>query len=132
MINKIVRVTMVAALALTLAGTTAASARPSAKPGDVVKAGSCSRASNWKLKLSPDNGRIQVEFEVDSNHVGQTWRVRIAKNGTRIFTGLRMTKAPSGSFTVRTLTSNPAGTDLFRARATNPATGETCIGIASI
>ena len=132
MISKIARVTMVAALALTLAGTTAASARPNAKPGAVVKAGSCSGASDWKLKLSPDNGRIQVEFEVDSNRAGQTWHVRIAKNGNPIFMGSRMTKAPSGSFTVRKITSNAAGTDTFRARATNRATGETCIGIASI
>ena len=67
----------------------------SAKAGDVVRTGACSGASDWKLKLSPDNGRIELEFEVDQNKVGATWAVRIKQNGTRIFIGKRMTKAPS-------------------------------------
>jgi hypothetical protein len=127
MFNKIVRVAMVATVALTLAGTTAAHANPA----DVVKTGSCSRATDWKLKLKPDNGKIELEYEVDSNHVGQTWQVRITKNGAQIFRGSRRTTAPSGSFTVRRVTSNPAGSDAFRARATNAATGETCTGSAT-
>ena len=104
----------------------------SAKTGDVVKTGSCSGASNWKLKLSPDGGQIQLEFEVDQNKVGRTWAVRIKENGARIFAGKRVTKAPSGSFTVRLFADNPAGTDFFRASATNVATGESCVGRASI
>lgn len=127
MFSKFVGVAMVAALALTLAGTTAASA----KPGDVVKTGSCSGSSDWKLKLSPENGKIEVEYEVDSNHAGQTWHVRITKNGNQIFQGARRTAGASGSFTVRKVTSNPAGSDAFRARATNAATGESCVGAAS-
>lgn len=128
MLNKIVRVAMVATVALTLAGTTAAHANPA----DVVKTGSCSGATDWKLKLKPDNGKIELEYEVDSNHVGQTWQVRISKNGAQIFRGSRRTTGPSGSFTVRKVTSNPAGSDTFRARATNAATGETCTGSATI
>lgn len=101
-----------------------------AKDGDVIKRGSCSGASDWKLKLSPQDGKIEVEFEVDSNKVGQTWQVRLTKNGTRFFSGSRVTQAPSGSFTVRKVTSNPAGTDTIRGRAVNAATGETCTGSA--
>ena len=41
---------------------------------DVIQEGRCSVSSDWKLKLSPENGRIEVEFEVDQNVVGQTWR----------------------------------------------------------
>jgi hypothetical protein len=104
----------------------------SAKAGDVVKTGGCSAASVWKLKLSPDSGQIQLEFEVDQNKVGQTWKVRIAENGTRIFADKRVTKAPSGSFTVRLFAKDHAGTDSFKASATNPGTGETCVGRASI
>ena len=58
-----------------------------AKDGDVIKRGSCSGASDWKLKLSPQDGKIEVEFEVDSNRVGQTWQVRLTKNGTQFFSG---------------------------------------------
>ena len=104
----------------------------SAKAGDVTRTGSCSAASTWKLKLSPDAGQIQLEFEVDQNKVGQTWAVRIKQHGTRIFAGKRVTKAPSGSFTVRLLANDAVGSDSFRASATNVSTGESCVGRASI
>ena len=125
---KIVRVALAAALALSVAGAVPAAA----KDGDVIKTGACSGSSDWKLKLSPEDGKTEVEYEVDSNVVGQTWRVKIFQDGNRIFGGSRVTKAPSGSFTVRVLASNPAGTDSFKGRATNAATGEVCVGRASI
>jgi hypothetical protein len=103
-----------------------------AKDGDVIRTGACSGGSDWKLKLSPENGKIEVEFEVDSNRVGQTWRVRIRQNGVLIFSGTRVTQAASGSFEVRRLAQDHAGTDAFRARAVNLASEETCIGRASI
>ncbi|MDP9326664.1 MAG: hypothetical protein M3P10_00485 [Actinomycetota bacterium] len=129
MIAKTARMFMIAGtLALTVGGALPASANDA----DVIRQGSCSGRSDWKLKLSPDNGRIEVEFEVDSNVNGQTWHVRILQNGERIFSGNRVTQAPSGSFDVRKLANNTAGTDRFRARAVNGATGETCAGAASI
>lgn len=127
MFGRIVRLAVVATLAMMVAGAVPAAANDA----DVIRRGSCSGASDWKLKLSPQDGKIEVEYEVDSNRVGQTWRVRIFKNGNRIFLGTRVTKAPSGSFTVRVVTPNPAGTDAFRARAVNLANGETCVGTAS-
>ena len=63
-----------------------------AKSGDVIRQGACSGTSNWKLKLSPQNGKIEVEYEVDSNHVGQTWKVRLFENGNQIFAGNRVTR----------------------------------------
>jgi hypothetical protein len=90
------------------------------------------RAAHWKLKLSPDNGRIELEFQVDTNRVGRAWRVRIRHNGVLIFVGKRVTKAPSGAFTVRRLTNNRAGTDSFRAGAGAVVSGQTCVGRASI
>src|SRR5436190_19797582 len=81
--------------------------------GDIVKSGSCSGSATWKLKLSPENGKIEVEFEVDSNRAGQTWRVKLFHDGDRFFNRLRTTKAPSGSFEVRKITGNRAGDDLI-------------------
>jgi hypothetical protein len=130
MIGKMVRVMLGAAIAATMIGTAALPATAAA--GDIIRQGSCSGSTDWKLKVKPDNGRIEVEYEVDSNVVGQTWRVRIAKNGTSVFAGSRVTQAPSGSFEVRLRTANGVGVDRFRAAATNPATGETCLGFASI
>ena len=103
-----------------------------AKGGDVIRTGVCSGAAHWKLKLSPDNGRIEVEFQVDTNKVGSAWRVRIRHNGALIFVGKRVTKAPSGAFTVRRLTNNRAGRDSFRAGAKEVVSGQTCVGRASI
>jgi hypothetical protein len=100
----------------------------SAKQGDVIERGGCTSAATWKLKASPDNGKIEVEFEVDSNKVGLTWRVRMFRDGTKIFDALRVTKAPSGSFEARRLTANPAGPDTIKARARNVKSGAVCAG----
>jgi hypothetical protein len=128
MVGRLIRVAVAGVLMFTVAGATTAFA----KSGDVVRQGSCSGSSDWKLKLSPDNGRIEVEYEVDSNHAGQTWRVKLFENGNRIFAGTKMTQGASGSFTVRKLAANTAGSDSFRARAMNLSNGETCGGSASI
>src|SRR4051812_3497230 len=77
-----------------------ATAPAHAKDGRVKTSGSCSSGATWKLKAQPDDGRVEVELEVDSNVVGQTWSVQIADNGTSIFSGTRRTTAPSGSFEV--------------------------------
>ena len=102
-----------------------------AKTGDIVRTGNCSNHSDWKLKLSPENGRIEVEFEVDSNVNGQTWNVRLKNDGNVFFSGMRTTQAPSGSFAVRRLTNNGAGSDFIVGRAVNQKTGEVCRGTAT-
>ncbi len=103
-----------------------------AKGGDVTRRGSCSAGSAWKLKLGPRGGVIETEFEVDSNVNGQPWSIRVTDNGATVFTGKRVTAAPSGSFSLRLRKPNLAGTDQFVAVASNPATGETCSASASV
>jgi len=98
---------------------------------DVIRRGSCSGQSDWKLKLSSEDGGIEVEFEVDQNVVGDRWRVKIRHDGDVAFRGTRITRGASGSFEVRTVESNRAGSDTFRARARNLSTGEVCAGSAS-
>jgi hypothetical protein len=100
--------------------------------GDVITRGSCSGRTDWKLKVKPDDGGLELEFEVDSNVNGQSWNVRIKQNGDRIFSGTRVTQGPSGSFELTRRPNDTAGTDRFVARATNPSTGETCVGQISI
>ena len=101
-----------------------------AKDGDVIRRGACSGRSDWKLKLSEDNGRIEVEYEVDQNRAGDVWRVHVRHDRDLVFAARRGTKAPSGSFTVRLLQRNRVGDDLFRGRAVNLRTGEICGGKA--
>jgi hypothetical protein len=98
----------------------------------VVKAGTCTGNSKATLTLGLDNGRIEVQYEVDSNQAGQTWKVKLRHAGSLFFSGNRVTKAPSGSFEVHKFVANLAGTDAFRARARNLGSGEVCTAAASI
>ena len=52
-----------------------------AKDGDILVRGSCTGSSTAKLKLSEDDGRIEVEFEVDQNRNGVAWTVVLERNG---------------------------------------------------
>ena len=124
MAHRTIRMTTAGVLALGLAGLGAASAQ--AKGDDVRNAGSCSAASDWKLKAKPDDGAIEVELEVDSNVVGQTWSFTIKDDGVKVATGTRTTTGPSGSFSVERTVPDRAGADRFVATARNAATGEKC------
>lgn len=126
------RLALVTSLSLLTVGAVAAPSGTLAKDGDVIRTGSCTGATDWKLKLSKDDGRIEVEFEVDQNRNGRTWDVQLKQEGTRFWKGRRTTKAPSGSFEVRKLATDKAGVHTFVGRAVNPATGEVCRGSARI
>ena len=57
----------IVALAVVAAGATSAEA----KGRQVIRSGGCDNSSaTWKLKAQSDDGRIEVEFEVDSNRGG--------------------------------------------------------------
>ena len=102
-----------------------------AKDGDIRVRGTCTKSSTSKLKLSEEDGRIEVEFEVDQNRNGVRWNVVLLRNGTQVAKRVRVTRAPSGSFEARFVTASRAGTDRFVARATSPS-GEVCVARASI
>jgi hypothetical protein len=101
-----------------------------ANEDDVIRRGSCGGRSDWKLKLSPENGRIEVEFEVDQNKVGRRWRVVLKRDGNRFFRGVRKTTARSGSFELRRVVNNGPGPDRVVARARALRGGERCKGAA--
>jgi diketogulonate reductase-like aldo/keto reductase len=103
----------------------------SAGQNDVIREGSCGNASDWKLKVSPDDAGLEVEFEVDQNVSGDRWRVKIRQDGDLAFRGTRTTLGASGSFTVRIVENDTAGSDVFRARARNLSTDEVCVGSAT-
>jgi hypothetical protein len=132
--GKAVRFGLAGLMAATLFGAApqAFASHGSGGGGGITTEGACSATSDWKLKVSPENNRLEVEFEVDSNVVGQTWKVRLSDNGVRFFQGTAVTQDPSGSFEVRKLTADQAGTDNILAQAKNMATGETCKGTASL
>jgi hypothetical protein len=118
-------------LVLGLALTAALAVSPAAaKRGDVRVAGTCSKASTSKLKLSEEDGRIEVEFEVDQNRNGVRWTVVLRHNGLRVARLVRVTRPPSGSFEARVLAADRAGSDVISARGTSPS-GEVCAARAT-
>jgi hypothetical protein len=106
-----------------------------AKDGDVLVRGTCTNASSAKLKLSPEDGRIEVEFEVDQNRNGIRWSVslrRVLPSGARLVAGgSRVTQPPSGSFEFRRVVADLGGRDTIRAQATSRS-GEVCRATARI
>jgi hypothetical protein len=96
---------------------------------DVRVTGRCTGNATAELELSPEDGRIEVEFEVDQNRNGVRWQVVLRRQGAVFFRGSRVTRGPSGSFEVRRVTANGPGTDVVRARATS-AGGQVCTAIA--
>jgi hypothetical protein len=127
--NRTAALGIMSALAL----ATMASVPAYASGNDSVRRpGVCTASSTSKLTLKHDNGRIDAQFEVDSNRAGQRWNVVMKDNGVIVFSGVRTTTAPSGSFEVERLIANLAGADTIVASAKNPATGESCVARAAI
>jgi hypothetical protein len=118
-----------ALLAALLAALSLGAVPALAKDGDVLVRGTCTGPSTSKLKLSPENGRIEVEFEVDQNRNGVRWNVVLTRNGVKVALLSRVTRGPSGSFEARRVLANGPGNDVVRAVATR--TGERCSARAS-
>ena len=95
---------------------------------EVIREGSCSGSTDWKVKAKTDDGRLEFEGEIDSNRNGQTWSWKIKHNGTVSAKGTSTTRGPSGSFEVERRLTNLSGTDQLVFKAKNPATGEVCTG----
>jgi hypothetical protein len=120
--------TLIATTALlTVAGVGVVVPAQASGRDDVRRSGSCSGTTDWKIKAKPDDGRIEVEAEIDSNRTGQSWRWTLRHDGRVAASGRATTHGPSGSFEVHRRTGNSPGTDAFRFTARNPASGETCV-----
>ena len=123
----------IAIATLTAVAVPFALAAPASAGGtEVVRRGSCTGSADWKVKAKHDDGRIEVEGEVDSNRNGQLWRWRIVHDGSVSARGWARTHAPSGSFSVERRVVDRRGTDTITFRARNPRSGEVCRGTVRI
>ena len=86
--------------------------------GGVRSSGACTNGGHFELKAKHDDGRIEMEYQVDSNRAGQVWAVQITDNGKVVVSRNATTEGPSGSFTIRKVIANQPGTDKIHARAT--------------
>ncbi|HEY3528325.1 MAG TPA: hypothetical protein VGK78_04185 [Nocardioides sp.] len=120
-----IRPTRTALAALTVAaltvpvGLVSPAAASDGGGSDVRTSGRCSGTAHWKLKAKADDGRIEVEGEIDSNRAGQVWRWTLKHNGSLSASGTKKTSGLSGSFQVERRMANLAGTDHFIFRATH-------------
>lgn len=86
--------------------------------GGVRASGACHNGGHFELKAKHDDGRIEMEYQVDSNRAGQRWAVRVTDNRHVVVSRHARTAGRSGSFTVRKVIANRAGKDTIRAHAT--------------
>ena len=124
--------TITATLALASLAATVGAAPASARGDDddrVIRTGSCSAGAGWKLKVKTDDGRLEVEGEVDSNVAGQQWRWTIRHNGSVSDRGTATTTARSGSFDVERKIVDLAGTDAVAFKAVRD--GQVCRGVVN-
>lgn len=96
-----------------------------AKTGDVIKRANCPGSAKSKLKASPENGRIEVEYEIDNAVAGERWKIILKKGNRKIFKGVRTVNG-AREIKVRKVTSNGAGTERISAKARNLNTGAQC------
>lgn len=120
---------LIGTIATLVTGAALLAANAAAKDGDIEVAGTCTRATTSELKLSEEDGGIEVEFEIDQNRRGVRWLVSLHRNGVLVGRRARVTRGPSGSFEARFVTRNAPGADRFVARAAR--IGERCVARAS-
>jgi hypothetical protein len=114
------------------AGALAIPAAASASDDDIRQAGECSGGTTSKIKVKPDDGGLEVEFEVDQNQTGDRWKVKLKDNGATVFKGSAVTRGRSGSFSIERNIADRPGTDTITARARNTDGGERCAAKVSI
>jgi hypothetical protein len=96
---------------------------------DVVRRGSCTAGATWKVKVKTDDGRLEVEGEIDSNRTGQRWAWSLRHNGSVSARGTARTAGASGSFSVERQVVDLAGTDRIKFRATHG--DQVCVGVVN-
>jgi hypothetical protein len=121
-----------AAITVSLTAPVLAAATPAfaSGGGGVSASGACTNGGHFKLKAKHDNGKIEMEYQVDSNRAGQVWAVRITDNGAVVVSRHATTAGPSDSFTIRKVIANRVGPDKIRARATFK--NRTCRGTVTL
>ena len=109
---------------------TATPAFASGGGGGVSASGACTNGGHFELKAKHDSGRIEMEYQVDSDQAGQVWAVRITDNSTVVVSRHATTAGPSGSFTIRKVIANQPGPDKIHAHAT--FNNQTCGGTVTL
>ena len=113
--HRLAKVSTLTAVAILAVPVAAAPANASGRRGETASR-SCA-SGVIKVQAKADDGRIEVEGEVDTNRRGQTWAWSIRRDGDVASHCNGRTAGPSGSFSVERKIGNPPGSDriVFRA-----------------
>ena len=120
------------AIVVLAAATIAVPSPASAGDGRIVRRGTCTGPSGWKLDVRQEDGaRLRVALEIEGGRSGQAWHIFLSDDGVGIFSGTR-TSGSGGYLEVRVRTTDRAGADAVKAAANNVASGESCTGRATL
>jgi hypothetical protein len=113
----------------TTIGMTALLAVPAATlmaaPANAVeKSGRCSGA-RFELNAEKDDGRFEVEADIDNARPGSKWRVVLRHDGKKIYNQVR-TADREGDIEVERNRRNTAGKDVFRLTVKKVGTKSAC------
>jgi hypothetical protein len=98
---------------------------------EVRVAGTCGGGAKSKLKVKADDGRLEVEVEVEHVRRGSRWRVTLVQERRVAWRGTVRAGRSSGAFAVRRSLRDLAGADRVSFRAWGPG-GVTCRAVATL
>jgi hypothetical protein len=120
-------IALVAALPTTILLTAAPALAQGGSGGGGVKPTVAACATgNTSLKGKLDDGRLEVEAQLDVNRNGQSWAWTLTDNGVKFAAGTNKTLAPSGAFSVTKFTANRAGKDNLKFTAVRSGDHKSC------
>ncbi len=131
MSKRFAMATAAVSCAALLAVPAAASAAPIRMEVERESDGRCSARSTWDLNLEKENGRIDIDVEIDSPTAGQRWTIKVTHEGRTVVNRTRTTDR-DGEVEVSKHVPNTRGKDKVTFRATNRTTGEVCRATLSI
>lgn len=118
----LMRVPVVAAIVVVVLAATAVGAWAFLRDGETQTRGSCESAF-YQLEVEPEDGGLELAFELTSTGPGESWDVVIEQNGEVLFEVQRSTDE-DGEIDVD-VPVRSGGDDEFTATATSPD-GQTC------
>jgi hypothetical protein len=89
-----------------------------ARDDDVRREGTCTGRSETSLRLRADDGRIEVELEIEASRPGSRWSVILLHERRIVFRGAL--RARDDSVRLRKTVPDWFGSDTVVARATGP------------
>jgi hypothetical protein len=96
--------------------------------GQVVRSGTCTGGSETTIELwREDGGRLEVDFDVDTNRRNSVWTVVILRNGRQVYRRNHRTNR-WGEIDVEILLAGLTGN--ITAQATSVSTSERCVARA--